>query len=90
MNGLDSHPFPVEGSGMILPILFPVLAFEDDTITEHGYQLGMGYPNVASQLCPLYYLGCIQNLPKAGNGPRYSCEEQQWGESGSRRRSDRR
>jgi hypothetical protein len=50
MNRLKSHPFEVECSGMILPLFFPVLAIKDDAIAECGHELGMGDPNIASQL----------------------------------------
>ncbi|CAG8601467.1 12628_t:CDS:2, partial [Acaulospora colombiana] len=40
MNGLETRPFIVEGPGMIVPMLFPVLAIKGGAGSECGYELG--------------------------------------------------
>jgi hypothetical protein len=52
MDSLKPHPFPVECSGMVVSLLFPVLALKDIATSENGDELGMCISDVTGQLCP--------------------------------------
>jgi hypothetical protein len=78
MNGSESHPFPVECSGMMVSLLLPVLTVKDDTISEYGDKLGVRGSDVTSQLFPFCDFGWFEDF--FGD----ICEEWGWGEGGGR------
>jgi hypothetical protein len=84
MSGLESHPFPIEGSSMVVSVLFPVLTLKDDPITEYGHQLSMGNSDVASQLFPFRNLLWFEDFPKFEDFFGNIYEKWGWGECGRR------
>jgi hypothetical protein len=84
MNGLESHPFPVEGSGVVVSLLLPVLTVKDDTISEYGNKLGMYGSDVTSQLFPFCDFERFEDFPKLDDFFGNICEEWGWGESRGR------
>jgi hypothetical protein len=64
MNDLESHPFKVEIPRLMMPLLLPVLAIEDNAVSESGDEPGIGDSDVAGQLSPIDDLRGLKYLPK--------------------------
>jgi hypothetical protein len=68
MNDLESLPFEVEISGLVMPLLLPVLAIEDNAVSKPGDEPGIRNSNVTGQLSPIDDLRGLKYLPKLDDG----------------------
>jgi hypothetical protein len=92
MHSLESHPFEVERSSVVVSVLLPVLAGEDQAVSQYAHKLVMCDSDITSQLCPLCDLVRFEGSPKLDDLLGDVCEEWVWwkGERGHGRNIDSR